>query len=127
MWPLHIHTLSHAVVWSLLVHFIRPSGRQSVTRLVCANLLDPACDPAKLQLAVGTSPMLCFLNVAVDPSIILNQPESTKRLRRLLVELHTLLHTNGTLVIAMEGLDSCDKVYIRGEVGLLYRGDTMVH
>lgn len=60
--------------------------------------------------------MIGFLNVAVDPTIILNQPENTERLRTLLRELRelrTLLHTNATLVIAMEALNSYDFSYMR--------------
>lgn len=65
-----------------------------------------------------SSAMICFLNVAVDPTILLNQPENTERLRALLNELHTHLHANGTLVIAMEGVHSCDFNYMRREFQL---------
>lgn len=79
------------------------------------NVVDRAWKPSAGGIPAGTKAMVCFLNVAVDPTILDNNPDNTPRLRSLLAELVKSLHDKGTLAIALETTIGHDFLYINRE------------
>lgn len=71
-----------------------------------------AVDPLK---AGDSSIRLAFLNIAADPSILVDATESKTRLLRVVTQVAGALDKHGTLAIAMESTTSFDFSYIEGE------------
>lgn len=73
-----------------------------------------ATDPLKAEDA---SIMLAFLNVAGDPSILVDAADSRTRLSRVLTEIAGALDARGSLAIPMESTVSFNFHHIEGEKG----------
>lgn len=67
------------------------------------------------RLPCTNDAILCFFNVAADPSIMMDNPTATPRLKKALEELGNNMHSHGTLIIAMENLGALNISYLTGE------------
>lgn len=81
------------------------------------DILSSSWDTGKGLPDEADSVMLVFLNVGMDPSVLVPEDGGTPRLRTILTELAGVLHPRGTLILAMEGsmYDAPDLPYIRRE------------